>query len=337
MTDDFSESVKRALASRVGNLCSNPDCRAPTSGPQEDPAKAVNLGVAAHITAASPGGPRYDPELLSEERSGPPNGLWLCQNCAKLIDNDPSRFAANLLKEWKNIAEAEARNRVGKTAAAKVSLPQCSGVSETKRCPLGDGLTHAERELLDAAVHDPAGQITHRRPTGPDILSANGRSFIEKGDPRSGAKWLGALESLERRGLIRATSAEKYSYAVTQQGHDLAEELGRFVRWSTSEILLKALYLNRSSETVTLACTGVVEVPPIFYPDQPAADGGLMRSRKRNRALLVEGINPQILDVLSFEPTDARFVDAATTEMRDFRVSRVVSGDRKTLLLEINE
>lgn len=115
MADDFSEAVKRALVSRVGNLCSNPDCRALTSGPQEDPAKAINIGVAAHITAASPGGPRYDPELLAEERSGPANGIWLCQNCAKLVDNDPARFTVDLLRKWKDTAETEARSRVGKT------------------------------------------------------------------------------------------------------------------------------------------------------------------------------------------------------------------------------
>jgi hypothetical protein len=118
MSDDFSEPVKRALASRVGNLCSNPDCRALTSGPQDDPAKAVNLGVAAHITAASPGGPRYDAGLLPEERGGPSNGIWLCQNCAKLVDNDSVRFTVDLLMKWKSAAEAEARNRVGKTATS---------------------------------------------------------------------------------------------------------------------------------------------------------------------------------------------------------------------------
>lgn len=84
MSDDFSEQVKRVLSARVGNLCSNPDCGILTSGPQIDPAKAINLGVAAHITAASPGGPRYDAELLAEERSAPGNGIWLCQTCGKL-------------------------------------------------------------------------------------------------------------------------------------------------------------------------------------------------------------------------------------------------------------
>ena len=122
MADDFQEVIKKALAARVGNLCSNPDCRALTSGPQEHPGKAVNLGVGAHITAASVGGPRYDPDLLPEERSGPSNGIWLCQNCAKLVDNDPARFTIDLLRAWKTNAEADARKRVGKTAMAG-SLP----------------------------------------------------------------------------------------------------------------------------------------------------------------------------------------------------------------------
>ena len=56
MRDDFTDEVKRILAARTGNACSNPDCRAVTSGPQNDPTKAVNVGVAAHITAAAEGG-----------------------------------------------------------------------------------------------------------------------------------------------------------------------------------------------------------------------------------------------------------------------------------------
>jgi hypothetical protein len=122
MADDFSELVKKTLAARVGNLCSNPDCRALPSGPQENPTKALNIGVGAHITAASAGGPRYKPDLLPVERSGPSNGIWLCQNCAKLVDNDPTRFTIELLQRWKSSAESEARERIGKTAAANTSL-----------------------------------------------------------------------------------------------------------------------------------------------------------------------------------------------------------------------
>jgi hypothetical protein len=118
MGDDFSDAVKKTLANRVGHECSNPECRARTSGPQDDPSKAVNLGVAAHITAASPGGPRYDSSLSPEERSGHGNGIWLCQNCAKHIDNDPARYTVDVLRKWKTDAEAEAKHRVGKTATS---------------------------------------------------------------------------------------------------------------------------------------------------------------------------------------------------------------------------
>ena len=77
----------------------------PSSLRQDDPSKAVNVGVGAHIIAASPGGPCYDPSLSREERSGHKNGIWLCQTCAKLIDNDPARFTVDVLRKWKSDAE----------------------------------------------------------------------------------------------------------------------------------------------------------------------------------------------------------------------------------------
>lgn len=108
MRDDFPLPVKDTLSKRVASRCSNPGCRQPTSGPQEDTAKTINLGVAAHITAASAGGPRYNPELTAEARSSPANGIWLCQKCAKLVDNDEERYAVEILQRWKTISEAAA-------------------------------------------------------------------------------------------------------------------------------------------------------------------------------------------------------------------------------------
>src|SRR5881296_1719239 len=92
--DAFRALTKRILAARVAHRCCNPDCGALTSGPQTRHAKAVSIGVAAHITAASPGGARYAHELTFDKRSDFANGIWLCQNCAKLVDNDPLRFTA---------------------------------------------------------------------------------------------------------------------------------------------------------------------------------------------------------------------------------------------------
>lgn len=106
--DEFSRSVKDALARRVGFVCSNPDCRVVTSGPHSESNKSVSIGVAAHITAASPNGPRFDPNLSNEKRSSIENAIWLCQNCAKLIDSDSSTFSLSTIYRWKVSAESEA-------------------------------------------------------------------------------------------------------------------------------------------------------------------------------------------------------------------------------------
>jgi len=108
MRDDFSAGVIGILAKRAGMLCSNPSCRQPTSGPAQHPGKAANIGVAAHITAASPGGPRYDQSMPSGARSSIENGIWLCQTCAKLVDSDEGRYTLALLRQWKVGVEAEA-------------------------------------------------------------------------------------------------------------------------------------------------------------------------------------------------------------------------------------
>jgi hypothetical protein len=114
MRDEFSEEIKRSLANRAGNRCSNPRCGASTSGPQENSAKAVNVGVAAHITSAAPGGPRYNADLTSEQRRHMDNGIWLCQNCAKDIDSDEAFFTKDVIRAWKTIAENEARSTLGR-------------------------------------------------------------------------------------------------------------------------------------------------------------------------------------------------------------------------------
>jgi len=121
MRDDFSPKTKRLLADRVGHVCSNPDCRAPTSGPQLESDKAVVAGDAAHITAASPKGPRYDSSLTSEERRHHSNGIWLCVRDARIVDQDKSRYTVELLRRWKAEAEEDAKRRLAR--------PQDHGVS----------------------------------------------------------------------------------------------------------------------------------------------------------------------------------------------------------------
>jgi hypothetical protein len=109
MREDFTQKTKLVLQHRVGNCCSNLDCRRRTSGPNSDRSKASSIGVACHITAASPNGPRYDADLSKEERKSILNGIWLCETCAKMIDIDAELYPVESLYAWKHQAEAVAK------------------------------------------------------------------------------------------------------------------------------------------------------------------------------------------------------------------------------------
>jgi hypothetical protein len=110
--DQFKTKIKENLAKRVSYLCSNPNCRCTTIGPKSSPESTVNTGVAAHITAASPGGPRYDARMTTAQRTDITNGIWLCETCAKLIDADVLEFTVEVLNGWKAEAEKHAGNLV---------------------------------------------------------------------------------------------------------------------------------------------------------------------------------------------------------------------------------
>ena len=102
----FSETTERTLAQRAGHLCSNPFCKAKTTGPHDDKDKTVSLGEAAYIRGANPGSARYVAAMLPEERRVITNGIWLCRNCAKLIDEDPIVYSVERLFKWKREHES---------------------------------------------------------------------------------------------------------------------------------------------------------------------------------------------------------------------------------------
>jgi hypothetical protein len=64
--------------------------------------------VAAHITAASPGGPRFDSSLTPKQRRSIENAIWMCRNCGTLVDYDEEQFTVEQLREWKARAERAA-------------------------------------------------------------------------------------------------------------------------------------------------------------------------------------------------------------------------------------
>lgn len=101
--DDFTQSVKNALAKRAAFICAKPDCKVMTLAPSiTDEEKFQYCGKAAHITAASKGGPHYDETLTPNERASINNAIFLCSNCADLVDkNQGIDYPAATLRDWK--------------------------------------------------------------------------------------------------------------------------------------------------------------------------------------------------------------------------------------------
>ena len=114
MRDDFSIKVKRILADRAGHRCSV--CGKATSGPGTDPGSALSDGVAAHITAASRGGPRFDPTLSPEKRRSAENGIWACTQHGREIDADSSGHSVATLQGLKRRREEAAAKELGQPA-----------------------------------------------------------------------------------------------------------------------------------------------------------------------------------------------------------------------------
>lgn len=99
--DEFSPATKRAVERQARGHCSNPACRRLTHAATSDGAGEINIGQASHICAAAPGGPRYDPQMTSDERAAADNGIWLCDVHGRAVDAKDSKFTVDELRGWK--------------------------------------------------------------------------------------------------------------------------------------------------------------------------------------------------------------------------------------------
>lgn len=147
--DNFPPKVVARLKERVAHRCSNPDCRVSTIGPGEGSLSVANIGKAAHIAAAAPGGPRFDASMTQELRSSITNGIWLCSNCATRIDVDAPAYPTLLLHQWKDRAE--------RTADAEKGKPQPR--AEDARTELVGALTGTTPKFTLAAISNAHGAV----------------------------------------------------------------------------------------------------------------------------------------------------------------------------------
>ncbi|HLJ45476.1 MAG TPA: hypothetical protein VKU01_05690 [Bryobacteraceae bacterium] len=221
--DDFSKETKDIAAKRVGLRCSNPNCRRSTSGPQAHPRKTLNIGVAAHITAAAPGGERYDKNMSREQRCSIENTIWLCQTCAKLIDNDAARYTADLLRQWRRLSEQAARLSIESTTADSTGN-DADLIRFYAACfdrPAFQDPFHQEgnMEAFDRAIEDTITALNTgclRARDGTILQTSKGKAYLNNHDWR--AK-LDAVVDLLRAIRSRYDLARSTGALVVDDGH----------------------------------------------------------------------------------------------------------------------
>lgn len=128
--DDFTVATKRTLAQRAGGRCSFPGCDILCWLPGTEPTEDFTVGVAAHIKAASPGGPRYDENQTSEERKDISNGIYLCQTHSVIIDADAKRYPVESLIDYKKRHESQIRGEAdGTWLLPEITIEKNPGIS----------------------------------------------------------------------------------------------------------------------------------------------------------------------------------------------------------------
>lgn len=70
------------------------------------------------------------------------NGIWLCQNCAHLIDAVPERYPVTLLDAWKEKTETEARTSIGKRSGmSSEEMLLLAEAESVHPCALSEAIT----------------------------------------------------------------------------------------------------------------------------------------------------------------------------------------------------
>ena len=241
--DDFTPSVKRMLAQRAGYHCSNPACRrfqvGPSSGSSD---KAVNLGKAAHIRAAAPGGPRYDSEQSSEHRSSIENGIYLCGGCADLVDkNNGEGYPTEKLGEWKETHEEWIRERLNRGELDDQSFDSVIW-QEKSISPGGVGQAQSVHIINNGITYSDAKEIAL------DVYKNN----VPKLSEHAGKIALERAEKLTERFLQGLTSPEKGFEALRSPGlqHSLLVAQREYARTGDSDLesLLVDMLSKRAGE-----------------------------------------------------------------------------------------
>lgn len=160
--DEFTAATRNTIAGRAGYRCANPTCARLTSRPDPvNPQAAISDAIAAHITAAAQGGPRFDAGLSPEQRASAENGIWLCATCSRVIDSSPDAYPKEALQAWKRYSEQRAVREasvkvdeiaqlIAKIDEAYVALSRHCAEARMKHAQISQQFSWDNRSVYDA-------------------------------------------------------------------------------------------------------------------------------------------------------------------------------------------
>jgi len=176
-------------------------------------------------------------EIEEHLKAGKPAMLYFSSAPAPLDSVDPTQYQA--LKAFKDSCKTRGlfetyadvddfRRKVSKDLqlvmnsdpfASVGGATQSTTTSNVTRVPLSpDALA-----LLSAAGSDGSGLVLFERFGGGAEISSNDKVFNDDSSPRTLARWEGAIEELEKSGLLKATSAAREVVELTRDGFAAAD------------------------------------------------------------------------------------------------------------------
>lgn len=236
--DDFREKTKLQIAKRAGWLCSYPSCRRLTVGGN------IMVGTAAHICAAAPDGPRYDPNQTPEQRRAAENGIWMCRDHGTAIDSKDPEFTRAKLREWKAWAENEARTQVLR------EQPLAGPAATPTEGEIADRLRAATRADLDVFRN------SARWPSTEIALTVEVEDFSDPVTPQALATMLATLDDLvlvAPPGMGKTTTAFQIAEALSATGR--SPIVIPLADWATEGMpLLQSVLKRPAFRDVSEAC-----------------------------------------------------------------------------------
>lgn len=152
----YSPTTLKVLFSEAGNLCAYPRCNNRVVMPEteEGDQKAVQ-GDIAHIIAASPDGPRADPSFPRDQLAEEKNLIVLCGYHHKLVDTQPLKYTADMLRRWKHDHSTRVHARRRRTR--RLLHVGATLVASTAAVATGAGIAAATRDPGSVKSGGPGG------------------------------------------------------------------------------------------------------------------------------------------------------------------------------------